>query len=79
MASTAFRPTQLVSTQSGRKGYQKDAGTCSHNRVVVLGATVKSHALEKHPAVPQSVDRLRVLKQSYPCRDSGEISREEMG
>lgn len=49
MASTAFRPTQLVSTQSGRKGYQKDAGTCNHNRVLVLDATVKSHALDKHP------------------------------
>jgi len=37
----------------------------------------KSIPLGTDTAVPQSVDRLKVLRQTYLCRGSGEISRKE--
>lgn len=50
--------------------------------VVILDATVKSQALEKHPfqgstTVPQSNGRLSVLRQSYLFRDSRDFKERE--
>lgn len=80
-ASIAFHPAQMVSTQCGRNRHQKAADTFKQNRVFVLDATVKSQALEKHPfwgstAVPQSIDRPSVFRQSYLAGTRG-ISRKE--